>query len=85
MNEIIKWCEENGFQLYINPNDFAGNCVTFKFTHHEDHVIPDFSIARTIDKRDLFYHTKLDENDLYGMLLEHIKREWANYKKVEAI
>lgn len=84
MEKLIKWCEENGFQLLINPNDFRGNAITFIFIHYRDVAVPDFRIAHSIDKIEL-YESRVSEDVLCMNLIEHIKNEWANYKKAEGM
>ena len=83
MQKLIKWCEENGFHLRINPNDFGGNGITFTFIHYRDSaIIPDFKIAHSIDKMEL-YESRVSEDVLYMELIKHLENEWANYKKAE--
>lgn len=77
MTKLIKWCEENGFQLHINPNDFNGEGITFIFIHYRDSAVPDFRIAHSIDKIDL-YKSRVSEEVLCDNLIDHIKREWNN-------
>jgi hypothetical protein len=82
MQKLIKWCEENGFKLRIDPNDFGGNCITFTFIHYRDSVVPDFRIAHSIDKIEL-YDSNVSEYVLCMNLIEHIKNEWNNHKVSE--
>lgn len=84
MEKLIKWCEENGFQLLINPNDFRGNGITFVFIHYGKSVLPDFRMAHSIDKIEL-YESRVSEDVLCMNLIEHIENEWANYKKAEGM
>ena len=84
MKKLIKWCEENGFQLLINPNDFGGNGITFVFIHYGKSVLPDFRMAHSIDKIEL-YKSRVSEDVLCMNLIEHIENEWANYKKAEGM
>ena len=82
MQKLIKWCEENGFQLRINPNDFGGNAITFTFIHYRDVAVPDFRIAHSIDKIEL-YESRVSEDVLVMELIKHIENEWVNYKKAK--
>lgn len=82
MQKLIKWCEENGFQLRINPNDFGGNAITFIFIHYRDVAVPDFRIAHSIDKIEL-YESRVSEDVLVMELIKHIENEWVNYKKAK--
>ena len=84
MEKLIKWCEENAFQLLINPNDFGGNGITFVFIHYGKSVLPNFRMAHSIDKIEL-YESRVSEDVLCMNLIEHIENEWANYKKAEGM
>lgn len=72
MRKLIKWCQDNGFELTIDPFRYS-NSVAFIFMSIEG-----FRYIRTITNEDLFM-TQISDDYICVMLMEQVTAAYHNH------
>lgn len=72
MRKLIKWCQDNGFKLIIDPF-YCNNSVTFIFTNDDG-----FSYIHIITNTDLFM-TLCSDKYIFVNLMEEVTAAHHNH------
>lgn len=72
MRKLIRWCQENGFELTIDPFYYS-NSVAFIFMSSEG-----FRYIRTITNEDLFM-TQVSDDCICVSLIEQVTAAYYNH------
>lgn len=72
MRKLIKWCQDNGFELTIDPLYYS-NSVAFIFMSSEG-----FRYIRTITNEDLFM-TQISDEYICVSLVEQVTAAYHNH------
>lgn len=72
MRKLIRWCQDNGFELTIDPFYYS-NSVAFIFMSSEG-----FRYIRTITNEDLFM-TQISDDYICASLIEQVTEAYYNH------